>query len=162
MQERCNSIANALELHLSCTNPSIYFRTPNKLLHSCDTPVTWKWDCSAAAKRSPNVTNKTVGQPRFSQLQVRLTTQDFLQPKSMSDCVVIKIYIFFSIFLCWTAQNQCRPGWSAGRPRIFRQQLSTGPISQMVYELITEILWMWFSFLWFWFLWSYQVTILNM
>ena len=22
-QERCNSIANALELHLSCTNPSI-------------------------------------------------------------------------------------------------------------------------------------------
>ena len=23
MQERCNSIANALELHLSCTNPSI-------------------------------------------------------------------------------------------------------------------------------------------
>ena len=24
MQERCNSIANALELHLSCTNPSIW------------------------------------------------------------------------------------------------------------------------------------------
>ena len=23
IQERCNSIANALELHLSCTNPSI-------------------------------------------------------------------------------------------------------------------------------------------
>ena len=29
MQERCNSIANALELHLSCTNPSIY--TPHGL-----------------------------------------------------------------------------------------------------------------------------------
>ena len=25
MQERCNSIANALELHLSCTNPSILY-----------------------------------------------------------------------------------------------------------------------------------------
>ena len=24
MQERCNSIANALELHLSCTNPSVW------------------------------------------------------------------------------------------------------------------------------------------
>ena len=24
VQERCNSIANALELHLSCTNPLIY------------------------------------------------------------------------------------------------------------------------------------------
>ena len=24
VQERCNSIANALELHLSCTNPSTY------------------------------------------------------------------------------------------------------------------------------------------
>ena len=27
VQERCNSIANALELHLSCTNPSIWFHS---------------------------------------------------------------------------------------------------------------------------------------
>ena len=35
MQERCNSIANALELHLSCTNPSIYSLT-DLLFH-------WNW-----------------------------------------------------------------------------------------------------------------------
>ena len=28
MQERCNSIANALELRLACINPSIYQKTP--------------------------------------------------------------------------------------------------------------------------------------
>ena len=30
MQERCNSIAIALELHLSCTNPSLYWDIPQR------------------------------------------------------------------------------------------------------------------------------------
>ena len=61
---------------------------------------------SAAAKRSPNATYKTVGRPRYYQILVRLATQEFLLPKFMSarvrrcshvGCVVIKIYIFFFI-----------------------------------------------------------------
>ena len=38
VQERCNSIANALELHLSCTNPSIWFINTIILLHAA-----WQW-----------------------------------------------------------------------------------------------------------------------
>ena len=37
VQERCNPIANALELHLSCTNPSIYNDLPTGL---------WPWPTS--------------------------------------------------------------------------------------------------------------------
>ena len=33
VQERCNSIANALELHLSCTDPSILCFTPGECWH---------------------------------------------------------------------------------------------------------------------------------
>ena len=36
MQERCNSIANALELCLSCTNPTIWLLTPLTLIIICD------------------------------------------------------------------------------------------------------------------------------
>ena len=72
--------------------------------------------------------------PRYYQILVRLATQEFLLSRSMSDrprwCryvgrVVIKIYIFFKMFLCRTTQNLCGPpsvpsGWSAGWHRIFR------------------------------------------
>ena len=89
---------------------------------------------SVAAKRSPNATYETVGRHRYYQILVRLATQEFLLPKSMSDrprwwChvghVVIKVWIFFfSIFLSRTTKKLCGPhnvptGWSAGRPRIF-------------------------------------------
>ena len=53
---------------------------------------------SAAAKRSPNATYETVRRPRYSQLQVRLATWEFILPKSKSDCVAIKIYILYQYF----------------------------------------------------------------
>ena len=40
VQERCNSIANALELHLSCTNPSIHGQTSK-----------WIWICQRLKHR---------------------------------------------------------------------------------------------------------------
>ena len=52
MQERCNSIANPLELRLSCTNPSIW--TPQTIPHLTLTSELWnvfceyfveKWQC---------------------------------------------------------------------------------------------------------------------
>ena len=104
---------------------------------SLDLLMGLKWLCnyetSAATKWSPNATYKTVGRSRYYQILVRLVTQEFLLPRSMSDrprpCrhigrVVIKIYIFFKMFLWQTTQNLCRPpsvpsGWSAGQPRIF-------------------------------------------
>ena len=50
--------------------------------------------------RSPNATHKTVGRPRYSQLQVRLANREILLPKSMSEFLVIKIYSFgFNIFM---------------------------------------------------------------
>ena len=54
---------------------------------------------SAVAKRSPNATNKTVGRSRYYQLQVRLTSREFILPRSLSNCVVIKIYLFFNILI---------------------------------------------------------------
>ena len=43
VQERCNSIANALELHLSCTNPWIWTLYSVSLLHMM-TLMTWHQD----------------------------------------------------------------------------------------------------------------------
>ena len=39
VQERCNSIANALELHLSCTNPLISYMTCYSNTHLCITDI---------------------------------------------------------------------------------------------------------------------------
>ena len=39
VQERCNSIANALELHLSCTNPAICAQALN--VHQLQPPAVW-------------------------------------------------------------------------------------------------------------------------
>ena len=56
--------------------------------------------CSLVVARSPNATHKTVGRPRYSQLQVRLANREFLLPKSMSEFSVIKTYSFgFNIFM---------------------------------------------------------------
>ena len=52
--------------------------------------ITCRLECiSAAAKWSPNATHKTVGRPRYSQLQVRLANREFLLPKSLSEFLVI-------------------------------------------------------------------------
>ena len=83
---------------------------------------------SAAAKRSPNGTYETVGQPRYYQILVRLATQEFICPifpdDAMLDEWLSKYTKFFNV-LCRTIQNLCGPpnvptGWSAERPRIFR------------------------------------------
>ena len=56
--------------------------------------------CSWVVARSPNATNKKVGRPRNSQLQVRLANREILLPKSMSELLGIKIYSFgFNIFM---------------------------------------------------------------
>ena len=45
-QERCNSIAKALELHLSCTNPLMCWEANMPVLGDYPViPVTWETDC---------------------------------------------------------------------------------------------------------------------
>ena len=51
------------------------------LIHLWLVEITCRLECiSAAAKWSPNATHKTVGRPRYSQLQVRLANREFPCP----------------------------------------------------------------------------------
>ena len=52
--------------------------------------------CSLVVARSPNATHKTVGRPRYSQLQVRLANRKFILPKSLSEYTVFGFNIFMS------------------------------------------------------------------
>ena len=53
MQERCNSIANAMQLHLSCNNPSIWY-TSNFKERKTNFPLNLSYDQSVLGKWFPN------------------------------------------------------------------------------------------------------------
>ena len=73
------------------------------LVHLWLVEITCHQECISAL--SPNATHKTVGRPRYSQLQVQLANREIVLPKSMSEFLVIKIYSFGFNILCRTAQN---------------------------------------------------------
>ena len=103
MQERCNSIANALELHLSCTNPSISTLSMLQSVHTIISSITLVQVCKHKTHFSDiwcrtSTVLLTRSIPYASDISLRCRNLDSLIKGVMTSfTVMMKITTFMSV-----------------------------------------------------------------